>query len=234
MQRTVVKLTYHPVSGIGGLVRYAGHEGPDKDGNEQEPVIGFSETSDAVDGHAAVAAWKNDPRYFHMIVSPQNGDRIADMKPMVRAGMEQIQRDWGCRVEWQAYQHDRDADGQGRHVHIIMRGVDRDGGELLIAPSYLRDALIYRWSEQVTKELGPRSEREIRDGLERSAQVREHKAEKDRLVERAVELGVMTKGEARTVNREYARSGQDGKDQVVQQVRNAIDRQRTQEPEMTP
>jgi hypothetical protein len=107
MQRAVVKLSYHPVSGVRGLVRYAAHEA----------VIGFSESSDAVDGHAVTASWAsaNDPRYFHMIMSPENGDRIADMRPVVRAGMERIQKDWGCRVEWVAYQHDRDQDAQGRH-----------------------------------------------------------------------------------------------------------------------
>ena len=235
MQRTVVKLTYHPVGGIQGLVKYAAHEGPDEDGNDQEHVVGFSETADAVDGHAVAAAWvsANDPRYFHMIVSPENGGRIADMKPVIRGGMAQLQKDWGTRVEWIGYQHDRDQDGAGRHVHVIMRGVDRDGHELLIAPSYVREGLIYRWSEQVTKEIGPRSEREIRTGLEQSARLREHKAEKDRLVEVAVDAGIMTRKEANTVNRQYAKSGQDGKDQIVQQVRNAIDRQRSQEPEIT-
>lgn len=234
MQRTVVKLSYHPVGGVRGLVRYAAHEGPDKDGNEQDPVIGYSETADAIDGHAVTAAWGKDPRYFHMIVSPENGDQIGDTKPIIRAGMEQLQKDWGTRVEWIAYQHDRDEDGAGRHVHVMIRGIDRDGQEFLIAPSYVRDGLIYRWSEQVTKELGPRSEREIREGLERSAQLREHKAEKDRLVELAIDSGAMTRKEANRVNREYAKSGQDGKDQIVQQVRNAVDRQRGQEPEMTP
>src|SRR3954447_10313139 len=43
MQRTVVKLSYHPVSGGRGLVRYASHEGPDEHGNDQEPAVGFSE-----------------------------------------------------------------------------------------------------------------------------------------------------------------------------------------------
>lgn len=236
MQRTVVKLSYHPVDGVRGLVCYAAHGGLDKDGNEQEPVVGYSETADAVDGHAVTAAWAsaNDPRYFHMIVSPENGDRIADTRAMIRAGMEQLQKDWGTHVEWIAYQHDRDQDGAGRHVHFLMRGVDCNGDELLIAPSYVRDGLIYRWSEQVTKELGPRSEREIRAGLEQSARLREHKLEKDRLVEQAVELGVMTRKQASTINRQYVKSGQNGKEQLTQQVRNAIDRQRSQEPEMTP
>src|SRR3954470_21490190 len=147
MQRTVVKLSYHPLSGISGLVKYAAHEGPDQDDSEQEPVLGFSETSDAVDGHAVTTVWvrANDPRYFHLIVSPENGDKIANTRPMIRAGMARIQKDWGIGVPWIAYQHDRDNDGAGRHVHIIMRGVDRNGDELLIAPSYVRDGLIYRW-----------------------------------------------------------------------------------------
>ena len=87
----------------------------------------------------------------------------------------------------------RDQEGQGRHAHILMRGVDRDGQELLIAPEYVRDGLIYRFSEPITKELGPRSEREMRDGLERSAQLREHRIEKDRLMNVAVERGAITR-----------------------------------------
>jgi hypothetical protein len=233
MQRAVVKVSYHPINGIRGLVRYASHEGPDEHGNDQEPVIGFSESSDSVDGHAVVAVWvsADDPRYFHLIVSPENGDKIADMKTVVRPAMEQIQRDLGTRVEWIAYQHDRDKDAQGRHVHIIMRGVDRDGQELLIAPEYVQRGFAYRFGERVSKELGPRSEREIRDGLERSERIREHRMEKDRLMNVAVERGAITRRQAQSLNRQYARSNQEGKDQVVQQ---AIDRTPNNEPEMTP
>lgn len=236
MQRTVVKLTYHPVAGVSGLVRYVAHDGPDEDGNEQEQVIGFSETADAVDGYEVTRTWRaeGDPRYFHLIVSPENGDKLDDMKKVVRPGMEQIQKDLGTQVEWIAYQHDRDKDAQGRHVHILVRGVDRDGQELLIAPEYVKEGFIYRFSERVTKEIGPRSEREIRDGLERSAQLREHRMEKDRLMSDALERGAINQRQAQSLNRQYAKSSQDGKDQVVQQVRDAIDRQRSQEPEMTP
>jgi hypothetical protein len=236
LQRTVVKLTYHQVGGIRGLVRYASHDDPDEDGNPQDPVIGFSESADAVDGYAVTAAWHaaDDPRYFHLIVSPENGDRIADMRTVVRPAMVQIQRDLGTRVDWIAYQHDRDRDAQGRHAHIFLRGVDQDGQELLIAPEYVKEGLIYRFSERVTQELGPRSEREIRDGLERSAQLREHRLEKDRLMNVAVERGAISQRQAQALNRQYARSGQDGKDQVVQQVRQAIDRTPAHEPEMTP
>lgn len=236
MQRTVVKLSYHQVGGIRGLVRYVSHDGPDEDGHEQEHVVGFSETADAVDGYEVTAAWKaaDDPRYFHVIVSPQNGDRVADMKTVVRPAMEKIQKDLGTRVEWIAYQHDRDKDAQGRHAHILMRGVDRAGQELLIAREYVRDGFIYRFSEATTKELGPRSEREIRDGLERSAQVREHRIEKDRLIATAVERRVISQKQAQTLNRQYIKSGQEGKDQVVQKVRQAIDRTPSPEHEVTP
>jgi hypothetical protein len=58
--------------------------------------------------------------------------------------------------------------------------------------------------------------------------------EKDRLMNVAVERGAISQRQAQTLNRQYARSGQDGKDQVVQQVRQAIDRTPAQEPEMTP
>ena len=85
--------------------------------------------------------------------------------------------------------------------------MDRDGQELLIAPEYVKEGLIYRFSERVTQELGPRSEREIRDGLERSAQIREHRLEKDRLMSVAVERGALTRRQAQSLNRQYDRSG---------------------------
>ena len=56
---------------------------------------------------------------------------------------------------------------------------------------------------------------------DRLAQLREHRMEMDRLLEIAVESGMITKREA-------------GKEQIVQQVCAAIERQRSQEPEMTP
>jgi hypothetical protein len=236
MQRVVAKVSYHQVGGVRGLVRYVAHDGPDEDGHDQEQVIGFSESGDAVDGYAVTKTWQDagDPRYFHVIVSPENGDKIGDMKDVIRPGMEQVQRDLGCRVEWISYQHDRDKDAQGRHAHVLIRGVDRDGKELLIAPEYVQKGFSYRFSERATKEIGPRSEREIRDGLERSEQLREHKMEKDRLMNVAVERGAISQRQAKNLNREYAKSSQDGKDQVVQRVKAAIDRTPTHEPEMTP
>lgn len=237
MQRTVVKVSYHPVDGVRGLVRYASHEGPDRDGEEQEQVIAYSADQDEVDGRVVTAFWvaANDPRYFHVIVSPENGDRIEDTKRMIRAGMEQVQRDLGTRVEWLGYQHDRDEDAQGRHVHIIMRGVDRNGGELLIAPEYVRDGFRYRFSEEVTKEIGPRSEREIRDGLERSEQLREHKQHKDKVIQQALDKAAINGYQAKAFNRQYARSGTDAeRQQVVERVQATMNRDPTPEPEITP
>jgi hypothetical protein len=237
MQRTVVKVSYHPVGGVRGLVRYASHEGPDREGNEQEPVTAFSADQDEVDGRVVTSFWiaRNDPRYFHVINSPEHGDRIEDMKAGVRAGMEQIQKDLGTRVEWIAYQHDRDEDAQGRHVHILIPGVDRNGDELLIAPEYVRDGFRYRFSEEVTKEIGPRSEREIRDGLDRSEQLREHREHKDKVIQQAVEKGAINSYQAKAFNRQYARSGTDAeRQQVVERVQATMQRDRNPEPEMTP
>lgn len=237
MQRTVVKVSYHPVGGVRGLVRYASHEGPDRDGEEQEQVIAYSADQDEVDGRVVTAFWvtANDPRYFHVIVSPENGDRIEDTKRMIRDGMEQVQKDLCTRAEWIAYQHDRDEDAQGRHVHIIMRGVDRNGDELLIAPEYVRDGFRYRFSEEVTKEIGPRSEREIRDGLDRSEQLREHREHKDKVIQQAVEKGAINSYQAKAFNRQYARSGTDAeRQQVVERVQATMNRDPTPEPEITP
>jgi hypothetical protein len=68
----------------------------------------------------------------------------------------------------------------------------------------------------------------------RLVQLREHRMEMDRLLKIAVESGVITRREAGTVNHQYAKSGEAGREQIVQQVCNAIERQRSQEPEMPP
>jgi type IV secretory pathway VirD2 relaxase len=56
------------------------------------------------------------------------------------------------------------------HIHVLVRGRADDEHDLVISRDYIRNGLRGRAAERVTLELGPRSEQEIRDGLEKEVE----------------------------------------------------------------
>jgi type IV secretory pathway VirD2 relaxase len=52
------------------------------------------------------------------------------------------------------------------HIHILVRGRADDGSDLVISRDYIGSGLRARAGDLVTRELGPRSELEVRRGLE--------------------------------------------------------------------
>ena len=70
----------------------------------------------------------------------------------------------GRKVEWAAVNH---FDTSHPHVHIVVRGTDRDGRELRIDRGYISAGMRWRAQELATDELGQRPERDVRQALER-------------------------------------------------------------------
>ena len=79
------------------------------------------------------APLENEPRQFRFIVSPEEGDRL-DLKEFTRQFMRQVEKDTGRRLIWAAVNHHNT---DNPHVHIVIRGVDRDGDELRIDGRYI-------------------------------------------------------------------------------------------------
>ena len=77
--------------------------------------------------------------------------------------MDQASRDLGTRLDWVAVDH---WNTEHPHIHIIVRGRADDGSDLIISRDYIGSGLRARAGDLVTRELGPRSELEIRRGLE--------------------------------------------------------------------
>jgi type IV secretory pathway VirD2 relaxase len=101
---------------------------------------------------------EGDRHQFRFIVSPEDGPQYDDLKPLTRKIMRQMESDLGTSLEWTAVDHYN----TGRpHTHIVVRGRDDKGKDLVIAPEYLSAGLRERVAAQVTLDLGPRSEREI-------------------------------------------------------------------------
>ncbi len=95
---------------------------------------------------------------FRVIVSPEDGVEF-DLTVYVRRLMATVDRDLGRKLEWAAVNH---YDTEHPHVHVVIRGVDRDGQELRLDRGYISNGIRVRAQELATQELGPRLELDVR------------------------------------------------------------------------
>ncbi|MGN6621616.1 MAG: DUF3363 domain-containing protein, partial [Sphingomonas sp.] len=70
----------------------------------------------------------------------------------------QVEQDLGTRLDWVAVDHFNTGHP---HSHVLVRGVDDRGQDLIIAREYISRGLAARAAELVNLDLGPRTDREI-------------------------------------------------------------------------
>ena len=124
----------------------------------------FDARSDAADVSAFAERCADDRHHFRFIVSPEEAPEMADLRAFTRELMARAERDLGTRIDWVAVDH---WNTDQPHVHVLARGVDQEGADLVISREYISHGLRTRAEELVGLELGPRSERAIRSALER-------------------------------------------------------------------
>jgi type IV secretory pathway VirD2 relaxase len=154
-RRCVVKARYVPMNGRGmraaGLhLAYLERDGVERDGSPGR-LYGADGTFRADEFRAPL---ENEPRQFRFIVSPEDGDRL-DLTELARQLMDRVEKDTGRRLIWAAVNHHNT---DNPHVHIVVRGVDRDGDEVRIDGRYIGREMRWRAQEIATRELGPRPE----------------------------------------------------------------------------
>src|SRR5262249_41813577 len=76
----------------------------------------------------------------------------------------QMEADLGARLDWIAVDH---WNTDNPHVHLLVRGVDDEGADLVISRDYISRGLRSRAEELVSIELGQKPEHEIRNSLEK-------------------------------------------------------------------
>jgi len=103
------------------------------------------------------APLEGEERQFRFIVSPEETDGL-DLTEFARRLMGQVEKDFGRRLIWAAVNHHNT---HKPHVHIVIRGVDRDGSDLRIDGQYIARGMRWRAQETLTRELGPRPEFEF-------------------------------------------------------------------------
>jgi hypothetical protein len=138
----------------------------------------FDREGEGIDKDRVVEAWAHDRRVFHVVVSPNDGDRIADM---VGYGREVVAA-WERRVgplEWVAVVETKPdmAHPEGnKHLHVMIRGVQHEH-DLWLDRAVIRHGLRHDAVEVATDRLGWMDERERRDVERQLAVMRERRAQ---------------------------------------------------------
>ena len=159
-RRAIVKASLVRLAGKGGQaarahMRYVQRDGVTRDGLPGEL---YGPDTDRADGKEFLERTSGDRHQFRFIVSAEDGAEYPDLKPYVRRLMAQVEQDLGTRLDWVAVDH---FNTERPHTHIILRGVDDRGDNLIIAREYISHGLRERASELVTLDLGPRTDQEI-------------------------------------------------------------------------
>jgi type IV secretory pathway VirD2 relaxase len=142
-------------------LRYVQRDGLSPDG-ERGPL--YSAEVDAADGKPFLERSGDDRHQFRFIVSAEDGAEYDDLRPLVRRLMARMEEDLGTKLDWVASDH---RDTAHPHTHIILRGKDDRGENLVIAPSYIQRGMRERLAELVTLDLGPLTELDVQRALRR-------------------------------------------------------------------
>lgn len=136
-------------------LRYIQRDGVTREGAPGEL---YSAERDTADGKAFLQRCDGDRHQFRFVVSTEDGSEYPDLKPYIRRLMTQMEADLGTRLDWVAVDHFNTAHP---HTHIMLRGVDDTGQNLIIAREYISHGIRERAAELVTLDLGPRTDQEI-------------------------------------------------------------------------
>ncbi|RZM09403.1 MAG: DUF3363 domain-containing protein, partial [Sphingomonas sp.] len=155
VKASIVKLAGKGASSAAAHLRYLARDGTTREG---ERGALYGRDADAVDAKDFRERGVGDRHQFRFIVSPEEGDQYDDLKPLTRRLMQRMEEDLGTRLDWVAVDHFNTGHP---HTHIVVRGKDASGADLVIARDYMTTGIRERAAELVDLDLGPRSEREI-------------------------------------------------------------------------
>ncbi|HEX8902421.1 DUF3363 domain-containing protein [Vitreimonas sp.] len=166
-QRVVVTVFYqgHGGSGAAKLIAHGKYLERDGAGPEGERGQFYDHEQDRAEAAPRLAEWAaEDKRHMRLMLAPESGARIEDMKDFTRATMAQMERDLGMPLEWVAVDHHNT---DNPHVHVILRGRRRDGPDLIIPREYATWGLRHAAREVATQMLGDRGRDDERLALDR-------------------------------------------------------------------
>jgi type IV secretory pathway VirD2 relaxase len=168
---------------ISAHLSYLKREGVSRDG---ENGVMFDSEADRANDLGFADRCQDDRHHFRFIISPEDAADMGDLRAFTRDLARQMEADLGTRLDWIAVDH---WNTDNPHVHLLVRGVDETGADLVISRDYISHGLRARAEQLVDIELGPKPEHEIRSSLAREVDV-ERWTRLDREIERqSNELG---------------------------------------------
>ncbi len=145
-------------------LRYIERDGAGRNG---EPGRAYGPQTDEADLDAFKERCQDDRHHFRFIVSPEDSAELDDLRTYTRHLMNRMEADLGTRLDWVAVDH---WNTDNPHTHLIVRGRDDTGKDLIIAGDYIAHGFRHRAAELATEWLGPRTELEIQQTLQREVE----------------------------------------------------------------
>ncbi|MDR0780580.1 MAG: relaxase/mobilization nuclease and DUF3363 domain-containing protein [Pseudomonadales bacterium] len=140
-------------------LRYIEREGVDRQGGAGHA---YGPATDDADLEAFKECSADDRHQFRFIVSPEDAEQLDDLRTYTRHLMNRMESDLGTRLEWVAVDH---WNTDNPHTHVVLRGKDDTGKDLIISRDYIAQGMRLRASELATEWLGPRTELEIQRAM---------------------------------------------------------------------
>jgi type IV secretory pathway VirD2 relaxase len=174
-----------PKAPLSAHIAYLKREGVTRDGS---PARMFDANGDNADDRAFTDRCKDDRHHFRIIVSPEDSAELTDLRDYTRDLMRQMEADLGTRLDWVAIDH---WNTDNPHVHLLVRGVDDRGADLVVSRDYISHNLRSRAEELASAELGPKPEHEIERALEREVMAERWTRLDGEIARSADELGIV-------------------------------------------
>ncbi|HBO6068027.1 TPA: relaxase/mobilization nuclease and DUF3363 domain-containing protein [Pseudomonas aeruginosa] len=145
-------------------LRYIEREGVDRQGGRGRA---YGPMTDDADLAAFEERGREDRHQFRFIVSPEDAEQLDDLRTYTRHLMQRMEADLGTQLDWVAVDH---WNTDNPHTHVVLRGKDDGGRDLIIARDYIAEGMRHRAAELATEWLGPRTELEIQQSMAREVE----------------------------------------------------------------
>jgi type IV secretory pathway VirD2 relaxase len=104
-----------------------------------------------------------DRHHFRFIVSPEFGEAL-DLKTYAQELVGAMESDLGTPLQWLGVAH---YNTDNPHLHLLVRGRDSQGGDLVMHREYISHGLRGQAQEVATRHLGPRLQADIERAIRR-------------------------------------------------------------------
>ena len=165
---------------VAAHLRYIERDGVDRQGGQGRA---YGPMTDDADLEAFKERSEGDRHQFRFIVSPEDAEELDDPRTYTRHLMARMEADLGTRLEWIPVDH---WNTDNPHTHVVLRGKDDTGKDLIISRDYISEGMRYRAQELATEWLGPRTELEIQQVMAREVE-QERWTGLDRTLQREVQ-----------------------------------------------